>query len=529
MRVPNPVLSGFNPDPCILRVGPDYYIATSSFEWWPAVPVYHSKDLVNWRLLTHAITERSQLDLRGCPDSAGVWAPALSHHRGVFYLVYTDVKNARGTHKDLANYLITAPAVTGPWSAPVYLNASGFDPSLFHDDDGRTWLLNMRWDPRADRHHFAGILLQEFDRTSQQLVGEPVTVFTGSALRRTEGPHLLKRDGWYYLITAEGGTGWTHAVTIARSRSITGTYELSPHHPLLTSADQKENPLQKAGHGSFVESEDGQWYMAHLCSRPVGETRRCILGRETALQNIAWTNDGWPVLAHGGNAPRDYFEVPDTTPPPPAVEERERFQESTLPALWQTLRQPAESTWLSLSDRPGWLRLRGRHSLDSLFDQSLVGRRVQHHTCRIEVTVEVTPRDYQHLAGLTLYYNTACYYYLAISHDEVAGRALRLLARDANVPKELLAIAVPLPATGSVQLRADLDHATLQFFFKVGTTWQPIGPALDATILSDDYPPSKNIGFAFTGMFAALCVQDFSGRRAPADFTDFVYTPTPTP
>ena len=524
MKVPNPVLPGFHPDPCVIRVGDDYYLVTSTFEWWPAVPIYHSTDLANWRLLGHAVTRNSQLELRGCPDSAGVWAPALSYHAGLFYLVYTDVKNARGTHKDLANYLITAPSPAGPWSDPVYLNGSGFDPSFFHDDDGRTWLLNMLWDPRPDRHHFAGILLQEYDRSGCRLLGAPINIFKGSEdLRRTEGPHLLQRNGYYYLITAEGGSGWTHAVTVARSREIAGPYELSPHHPMLTSAHEPGNRLQKAGHGNLVESSDGSWYLAHLCSRPVGPHRRCILGRETAIQNVLWTVSGWPVMAHGGNAPRDFYEAPAHRLTTGDEGYSDRFLDANLTPVWQTLRQPADESWLSLNERTGFLRLKGRESLDSLFDQSLVGLRVQHHHCNIEVTVDAAPASFLQMAGLALFYNTACYYYLAVSRDEALGRSLRLLARDANVPREILPTAIPLPPEGPIRLRAELRGAGLRFYFQNEAAWTPVGPELDATILSDDYPPSKQIGFAFTGLFVALCAQDLGGGRAAADFSDFVY------
>ena len=205
-RVSNPILPGFHPDPSILRVGNDYYIATSTFEWWPGVRIHHSRDLVNWNLAGHALTRPSQVDLRGTPPSGGVWAPALSHAGGLFWLVYSDVKSFNGCAKDVRNYLVTSVDIAGPWSEPVPLNSSGFDPSLFHDDDGRKWLLNQVWDPRPDRRQFAGIALQEFSAVTGRLIGTPVNIFRGSSLGITEGPHLYKRDGNYYLVTAEGGT-----------------------------------------------------------------------------------------------------------------------------------------------------------------------------------------------------------------------------------------------------------------------------------------------------------------------------------
>ncbi|MEP3665437.1 MAG: glycoside hydrolase family 43 protein, partial [Roseibium sp.] len=226
--IQNPVLSGFNPDPSICRAGDDYYIATSTFEWYPGVQIHHSRDLVHWRLVTRPLSRESQLDMRGNPDSCGIWAPCLTHADGQFWLVYTDVKRNAGSFKDAHNYIVTAPDIAGPWSDPVYANSSGFDPSLFHDDDGRKWFVNMIWDHRKEPTPFAGILLQEFDPQAGKLVGPIKNIFKGTDRGLVEGPHLYKRDGWYYLLTAEGGTGYRHAVTLARSKRLTGPYEVHP-------------------------------------------------------------------------------------------------------------------------------------------------------------------------------------------------------------------------------------------------------------------------------------------------------------
>ena len=308
-QIHNPILRGFYPDPSFLRVGDDYYIANSTFEWFPGVPIHHSKDLVNWRLIGHALTRRSQLNLVGIGDSAGIWAPSLSHCEGQFWLIYTIVRTRVGNFKDVHNYLVTAPDILGPWSDPIYLNSSGFDPSLFHDDDGRKWLVNMLWDFRKDRSRFAGIVLQEYDPQARKLVGPIRNILAKKVL--TEGPNLYKHDGYYYLMLAEGGTGWSHGISMARAKSITGPYELDPQESILTARDDESIELQKAGHGELVETPSGEWYLAHLCSRPVGKERRCILGRETAIQRVAWSDDGWLRLATGGTRPQ--IEVPAPT------------------------------------------------------------------------------------------------------------------------------------------------------------------------------------------------------------------------
>src|SRR6188768_3387701 len=254
--VANPILRGFNPDPSIVRVGDDYYIATSTFEWFPGVQIHHSRDLAHWRLAARPLNRPSQLDMRGEPDSCGIWAPCLTHADGLFHLIYTDVKRygrMGASFRDFHNYLVTCPSIDGDWSDPIYLNSSGFDPSLFHDDDGRKYLVNMLWDHRPGANRFGGIVLQEYSPPARALVGERTLIFTGTPIGLTEAPHIYKRDGYYYLIVAEGGTGWGHAVTMARSRTLEGPYELHPDGPVLTARDRPHATLQRAGHADLVE------------------------------------------------------------------------------------------------------------------------------------------------------------------------------------------------------------------------------------------------------------------------------------
>jgi len=307
-KIRNPILRGFNPDPSIVRVGDDFYIATSTFEWFPGVQIHHSRDLVHWRLLSRPLTRASQLNLIGDPDSCGIWAPCLTHADGKFYLIYTDVKRygrtttggASGASlRDFHNYLVTSERIDGEWSDPVYLNSSGFDPSLFHDDDGRKYLVNMLWDHRPGRNRFAGIVLQEYSAAARKLIGRPENIFKGTSLGLTEGPHLYKRNGYYYLLTAEGGTGWNHAVTMARSRTLTGQYELHPDKYILSSRQRPDVELQRAGHADLVETQNDETYMVYLCGRPLRNRGRCTLGRETAIQRMKWSDDGWLRTADG--------------------------------------------------------------------------------------------------------------------------------------------------------------------------------------------------------------------------------------
>lgn len=527
----NPILPGFNPDPSIVRVGEDYYIATSTFEWYPGVQIHHSRDLIHWRLITRPLRRPAQLDMRGVPDSCGVWAPCLTYDNGLFYLIYTDVKRygrttvggASGASlRDFHNYLVTCPTIDGEWSDPVYLNSSGFDPSLFHDDDGRKYLVNMLWDHRPGRVRFAGIVLQEYDPVAQGLTGERKVIFESTSLGMAEGPHLYKRDGWYYLITAEGGTGWNHAVTMARSRTLTGPYELHPETHILSSRLRPDSPLQRAGHGDVVEARDGTPMLVYLCGRPLPNRGRCVLGRETAIQPMRWDADGWLRTLDGQGLPLLIAESPEpvgeTFEAPPVD-----FNGPALPIDFQWLRSPYPEKLFSLSDRPGHLRLYGCETLGSLFQQALVARRQQAFCYSAETVLDYQPRHYQQAAGLVCYYNGSKYHYLHVTHDEQVGRHVRVMsALPDSTTSDAFSALYPV-ADGPIHLRTEVDYERLRFAFRLATDvdWTWIDGHFDASILSDEatVPGAPN----FTGAFVGMACQDTSGEGLPADFSMFDY------
>ncbi len=525
--IKNPVLRGFNPDPSIIRVGDDYYIATSTFEWFPGVQIHHSRDLVNWHLLSRALTRTSQLDLRGNPNSAGVWAPDLSYHDGMFYLIYTDVKSLDWIYNDSHNYLVTATDIIGPWSEPIYLNSSGFDPSLFHDEDGRKWLLNMQWDFRPNRNTFAGILIQEYSPSEQKLVGPIRNIFKGTSIKVTEGPHLYRRDGYYHLLTAEGGTVYEHAVTMARSKDIFGPYEVHPQNPVLTSSDDRELPLQKAGHASLVETQQGEWYMVHLVGRPLKPQLACNLGRETALQKCYWGSDGWLQLSNGTNKPDVEVQAPDLPAFPfESALERDDFDSPALSIDLNSLRIPVDECWLSLTERPGYLRLRGMESLSSWNRQSLIARRQQAFRCEAETCLEFEPETFQQMAGLICLYDTRNYFYLCVSYDEEAGKSLRIMDCDRGEYSEPLDLPVSLDRLERIYLKVTVDYDALQFYYSQdGQTWHKVGPVLASSRLSDEYCASAR--GSFTGSFIGMCAQDLTGCRSVADFDYFEYREFP--
>ena len=513
--IQNPVLRGFNPDPSILRVGDDYYIATSTFEWFPGVCIYHSRDLRNWHLVSRPLDRPGLLDMRGAPNSGGVWAPCLSWSNGLFHLIYTDMKRWGGQVKDCHNYLTTAPSIEGPWSDRIYLNSSGFDPSLFHDTDGRKWLVNMRWDFRAARNGFGGILLQEYSPEKRRLVGEPRLIFPGSALGLVEGPHLYRKGGYYYLLSAEGGTFTTHAVTVARSAALQGPYELMPGNPLITSMHDPSLTLQSAGHGSLVETQTGHWILAYLCRRPQVKGRS-VLGRETCLQWVEWPTDGWPRLKGGGRSPSVDFLPPDL--PARSWEQepaRDDFDAPVLRSCYQSLRIPLDETLMSLAERPGWLRLKGRESILSHFRQALVARRIAAFTVSASTCVEFEPSSFQQLAGIAAFYSTDSFIYLSVSRAAHASKCLQLMRCERGALSFLLEKEIPVEGWKRVFLGFDMDHERLSFrYSRDGNAWTRIGWEIDSSILSDEHA----IPCGFTGAFVALCCQDLTGAGLHADF-----------
>ncbi|MEE4545091.1 glycoside hydrolase family 43 protein [Streptomyces sp. V4-01] len=522
--ITNPVLPGFHPDPSILRVGDDYFLATSTFEWYPGVRIHHSRDLVDWRPLRGALDERRLVDLSGVPDSGGVWAPCLSYAHGLFHLVFTRVDNFAGGWWDAQNYVVTAPTAEGPWSDPVPVHARGFDASLFHDDDGRCWFLCPAGDWRPGRYPFAGIQVQQWDCARQRLTGAAHTVFTGTDAGVTEGPHLYRRDGWYYLMTAEGGTSYAHQATVARSRTLLGPYSADPAGPVLTSRGHPELPLQKAGHGSLVETPAGEWYLAHLVGRPESPLGRCVLGRETALQPVTWTADGWPRTPHG--APEVQVAAPDLPAHPfPAEPDRDDFDAPVLGPHWATLRRPAAPDWVDLTTRPSHLRLHGGQSPRGLRAPSLVARRATSHHCSLEAAVEFRPADIRQTAGVTAYYDSRNWHYAYLTADDGGQTVLSLLSCDNGVRIAHPEADTAVGGDAQVLLRVGLDARDIRFEYRLPTgSWTALGPALDATILSDEYAGDRQAGSghaespAFTGAFLGLWVQDIGAEGGYADF-----------
>ena len=438
MNYKNPVIPGFYPDPSICRVGHDYYLVNSSFEYFPGIPFWHSRDLIHWRQLGHVLTRRSQLDLGGVRCSDGIYAPTLRHHQGVFYLITTLV-NA-GSYR---NFYVTATDPAGPWSDPVWYDQNGIDPSLFFDNNGRVYFQSNRGLTfKMER----AIYQSELEIQTGRRLTEPKMLWRGSGGSYVEGPHIYKRDGWYYLLTAEGGTSYGHMVAIARSRDIWGEYESCPHNPILSNRHAYE-AIHGTGHADLVEAADGSWWMVHLAFRKtVGDIH--TLGRETCLTPVTW-RDGWPVVNGSGTVSETV--VAQTLPPHPwsATANRDDVAAEQLGLSWVHLRNPYAADY-SLTERPGFLRLRGMAAgLSELASPTLVARRQQHFNFIAATRMQFIPLEPNEEAGMTLLMTNEHHYDFCVTNR--AGRRVLVVRYHLELIQQTAAV-IPLPP-GPVELR----------------------------------------------------------------------------
>lgn len=523
MKITNPVLTGFHPDASVVKVGQDYYLATSTFEWMPGVEIYHTKNLVDWQLVSNPLQQKDQANLIGNYNSGSIWAPHLSYSEGKFWLLITDVKTGNA-FKDTLNYVLSCETIDGDWGEPVFITASGFDPAFFHDDDGRHYILSMLFDHRLEKPNFSGLVMQEYDLKEMKLVGKRKHFFTGTDLGVCEGPQIIKKDGYYYLLAAAGGTGYSHAATVCRSKDVFGPYEVSPYHPLLTSKPDPTLPLQKSGHASFIEVTKDEWYISHICARPLTQRGACVLGRETALQPIEWI-DGWPRLTNGTIYPDLEIVAPSIAKNVVQTNDHSTscdFSEKTIPTYFKSLRRPMEEK-TSLTDCPGYLRLYGEQSLTSVHNQTIVVRRFQDFSFKVETEMTFDPDNFQQMAGLTLFYDTDNWHYLHVSYDEdLESRYIQLETDELN-QFSYASERIPIKGNAPIQLVVEVDHDKAQFYFGTSEKLKKIGDTVAVDTLSDDFIKA-NGKLAFTGAMVGICAQDMDDHSSYADFSYFNYT-----
>jgi len=508
--IQNPILRGFCPDPSIIRVGEDYYIATSTFEWWPGVKLFHSRDLEHWKQIKSPLIRTEQLDLKGNPPSGGVWAPCLSYDGKRFFLVYTDVKTKKGRYYNTHNYVVYTEDIYGEWSDPVYLNSIGFDPSLFHDTDGRKYLVNMV-------NGFKGILVQEIEASTLRPAGERKKVYQGSGIGCTEGPHIYHIGEWYYLLVAEGGTGYEHCVTMARSRSIWGPYETAPDNPILTSDCGNEHAIQKCGHADFTDTPLGEWYMVHLCSRPLGGQKWCTLGRETAIQKMYMDEEGWLRLSGGGKFAGWQTQAPSQIKTCDMVSEEEGFFDDFLEDKLHVRYSSPRISYDSFADcasRKGYLRIKGQESMNSLHHVSLVATRAQMACCRVQTAMEFSPKYEEQLAGISYMYDAMNFYILGKTVTESGESVLTLLKSDTGVVTSQ-AEPVFLEDGERIELQIVVGEGgmTVNFYYRTPQTeWKQVGGDYSTHILTDEHCRG------FTGAHFGLYCHDMTGCGICADF-----------
>ncbi len=542
--IQNPILPGFHPDPCICRKGDDYYIAVSTFEWLPGIPIYHSRDLKHWELYTHVLTDDTRIDLKRLPSAKGVWAPCLTYceKEDLFYVVYGVMNSMNARYFDVDNYIISAEDIKGPWSVPVYLHSAGFDASILHDDDGRKWIVSLEWETREGYEKPGAICMVEYDVQKKKIVGYPKRIWSGGTDRGCiEAPHLTKHEGCYYLMCAEGGTGYNHCVTMGRAKHVWGPYERDPKNPIVTSApgesNERQDPdhlkpryynpdsiLQKSGHGSYVETQMGEVYLVHLTARPFVPELRCTLGRETAIQKMQWTADGWLRMEDGSNLAKT--EVPESQLPEYPVQiipDFDDFDQDTLGLQYYAPRQMPHR-FADLKARPGFLRIRGGESRTSLNQVSILARKLTSVYARVTTKMEFVPEIYQHSAGLILYYDNMNYINLRKYYSETLGQsALSVVHLENGTKKELSDTRIPVSEC-PIYLRLNIEGR--QSFFEWsydGLDYHKIGPVFDTTHFSDEYCAYGE----FTGTMVGMTCADRMKHEHYADFDFFEYLATP--
>lgn len=490
----NPVIRGFNPDPSVCRAGDDFYLVTSSFQYYPGVPLYHSKDLVNWEQIGHVLTRESQLHLKGADSNAGIFAPTIRYHNGKFYMITTNIST-------IGNFIVTTEDIRGEWSDPIPVKVGGIDPSIFWDEDGRCWYTGS-----AD----GGILLCEINPDTGEVLTAPKRVWDGTGGRWPEAPHIYKKDGWYYLMIAEGGTEFGHFETIARSRYIDGPYNAAPHNPILAhyKAATQSNPIQGVGHADLVQAADGSWWLICLGFRTQSGMHH-LLGRETFLAPVRWDEGAWPVVNATGDIAID-MNVP-TLPLHPFKEAPARNEfESELGPEWMKIRNP-DMTKYEVAD--GRLRIHGTASGtdESQISPSMVCRRQLEHNFSAETCLKLGNAGSGDKAGMSIYMDSFAHYDISLARK--GGRTVieTTWRLGALTHKE------EIPFNGNkVWLKVTGDPMQYKLWYSADGKDFKLAGTGDTRYLSSETHNN------FTGIMLGLWAQSPSGK-GHADFEYFEY------
>lgn len=504
-KIRNSILSGFYPDPSICAVGEDFYLVTSTFAYFPGVPIFHSKDLVNWEQVGNVLTRESQLNLEGAGHSQGIFAPTLRYNNGTYYLITTNISHG-------GNFIVTAEKPEGPWSDPYWLEgAIGIDPSLFFDDDGKAYYIGTRPNPEGVRYNGDWeVWIQELDLNNMCLVGDSHKIWKG-ALRDViwpEGPHLYKKDDYYYLLIAEGGTGPEHCVTIARSASIYGEYEGCPRNPIITHRHLgKSYPIKHVGHGDLVKTQDDKWFMVMLASRTCDGY--CNTGRETFLAKVIW-EEGWPVANPGSGIleleqEHELLEY--------EVEPKEscyHFHGKELDNTWLFLRNPSENLY-SLTEKEGCLRLHLKEqSLKDLDNPAYIGIRQKDYHYIVSTMMEFNPVNENESAGISIVQSNE--YHMRYEYTKKNGKKV-LQITECNNSKDILINEVEI-TSAKLYLKMVSKGQKLDFYYgSDGITYN---------LLQKDFS-TKNLSTEVAGGFVGCTIGMYasSNGSVSSNYVDF--------
>jgi len=496
----NPIIPGFHPDPSICRVGDDYYLVTSSFEFFPGVPLFHSKDLINWEQTGHCLTRPSQLPLQKAGSSAGIYAPTIRYNDGTFYMITTNVSGK-------GNFIVHTKDIRGEWSDPVWLDQKGIDPSLYFED-GKCYLTT-----NPDNT----IYLSEINPITGKQLTASKPLWGGTGGRYPESPHLYKKDGWYYLMISEGGTEYGHKVTIARSKHIDGPYESNPANPILThaNANTQMSPIQGTGHADFVQATDGSWWMVCLGFRPQSGLHH-MLGRETFLAPVRWDTNAWPVVNGNGTIDLNMNVATLTQQPFKKQEVSNIFNVDKLGSEWNYLRNPLTSNY-SLSEKKGSLRLKATQvTLQDVDSPTFVGRRQQHVNFKATTSLNIFDAKDGDESGITIYMNNTSHYDLVLKQAAGGKRVIALQYRMGELNHTAAEITIP---NTTIHLQVTGDNNFYYFAYSTsGNDFKPIGK------INVAYISSETAG-GFTGIYLGLFATSKSkSSKAYADFNSFEYT-----
>jgi alpha-N-arabinofuranosidase len=493
-RFTNPILTGFYPDPSICRVGSDYYLVTSSFSYFPGIPIFHSKDLANWNQIGHVMDRPEQLDLDGLGVSRGIFAPAIRFNKGVFYVTCTLVDKG-------GNFVVTSKKPEGPWSNPAWIpQINGIDPSMFFDENGKAYITYNSIAP-DDKPLYNGhrtLRMYEFDVANLKVIGDEVILVNGGVdLSKKpiwiEGPHIFQKDGNYFLIAAEGGTGDQHSEVVFRSKNVAGPYVPFERNPILTQRHldpKRKNAVTSTGHADFVETESGDWWAVFLGCRPY-ENDYYNTGRETFLAPVKWQN-GWPVIDLGHDEVQYHYSFPitpareaDAIPHRGNFQFRDEFETEKLNHNWIFLRTPREK-WHDLQSRKGFLSMQLRPaSCAGKANPSFLGHRQQHLQGAASVAIDFSPKAENEKAGLLVFQNEKHFYFLCKSLD---GNAATIqLYKSGEQQMELLASQKISAAqkTQPIYLKIEARGGTYAFSFAVDPDkWNLLQEHVDAKFLS---------------------------------------------